>query len=76
MVERLLSSGPGRWVQAIWPQALGPRTRKVWVENFPGRPPIGQMVAFSSANDRARFRLHGRLFTITPWQDFIGVFDG
>jgi hypothetical protein len=75
MVERLVASGPGRWVKAIWPAVFGARTRDEYVENFPGGPPIGKMVAFSSANDRARFRLHGRLFTIAPWQDFIGVFE-
>ncbi len=77
MVERLVASGPGRWVQAIWPQAeFGPPRKYTWTPNFPGRVPLGEMVMFSSANDRARFRLHGELFTVVPWQDFVGSFDG
>lgn len=76
MVERLVATGPGRWVKAIWPQDFGERTRDVWTENFPGGPPLGEMVMFSSANDRARFRLHGEVFTVVPWQDFVGAFDG
>lgn len=76
MVERLVASGPGRWVKALWPAVFGERTRDEWAQNFPDGPPIGKMVAFSGANDRARFRLHGQLFTVAPWQDFIGVFDG
>lgn len=76
MVERLVASGPGRWVKAIWPSELGPSTRDEYEENFPGGAPIGKMVMFSSANDRARFRLHGELFTVVPWQDFVGAFDG
>jgi hypothetical protein len=76
MVERLVASGPGRWVKAIWPPVFGERKQDVWVGNFHGEPPIGKMVMFSSANERARFRLHGRLFTVASWQDYIGAFDG
>jgi hypothetical protein len=63
-------------VKALWPQEFGDRTRDVWVDNFPGGAPVGEMVMFSSANDRARFRLHGEVFTVAPWQDFVGAFDG
>jgi hypothetical protein len=74
MVERFVASGPGRWVMALWNEReFGKRRRPVWVENFPEGQPIGKMVMFSSANDRARFRLHGRVFTVAPWQDFIGA---
>lgn len=76
MVERLVATGPGRWVKAIFPPELGTSTREVWEPNFPGGAPVGEMVMFSSANDRARFRLHGELFTVVPWQDFVGAFDG
>jgi hypothetical protein len=76
MVERLVSTGPGRWLKAIWPPVFGARTEDVWVDNFHGDPPIGKMVMFSSANERARFRLHGRVFTIASWQDYIAAFDG
>lgn len=74
MVERVVSAGNGRWVKALWDERLfGPRKKWVFVEN---QVTEGSMIGFSSANDRARFRLHGQVFTVSPWQDFITSFDG
>lgn len=72
MVERVVSAGNGRWVQAIWDERLfGPRRKWTFVEN---QVTPGAMIGFSSANDRARFRLHGQVFTVIPWQDCITGF--
>lgn len=74
MVERVIATGPGRWVQAVWNEALfGPRNRYVWEAN---EIEPGPMALFLSCNDRARFRLHGETFTLAPWQDFVGYEHG
>jgi len=70
MVERVVATGPGRWVQAVWSETeFGPRHRHVWE---PNEIAPGPMALFLSCNDRARFRLHGETFTLAPWQDFVG----
>lgn len=74
LCERVVSSGPGRWVKAIWDETvLGPRNRFVWE---PNEPEIGKMALLLSCNNRARFRFRGQLFTVTSWNDFVGACDG
>lgn len=71
LCERVVSSGPGRWVKAIWDESLlGPRNRFVWE---PNDPELGKMALFLSCNNRARFRFRGQLFTVTSWNDFVGA---
>lgn len=73
MVERVVATGPGRWVKALWDEKLfGPRNRWVWAGNHVTE---GGMAGFLSCNDRARFRLHGQLYTVSPWSDFICAFE-
>ncbi len=73
LCERTVSAGPGRWVKAIWDEReLGPRHRDVWE---PNDAEVGKMALLLSCNNRARFRLHGQLFTVSSWNDFVGVVD-
>lgn len=72
MVERVVAAGRGRWVTAIWDEKeFGVRHRRTWLGTDVSE---GEMVGFSSANERARFRLHGEVFTVSAWQDFICAF--
>lgn len=72
-IERVVSTGPGRWVKAIWPEKeFGPRTREVFEPNRCGR---GELVGLLPCNSRARFRLHGQVYSLIEWSDFICGWD-
>lgn len=73
LIERVVSTGPGRWVKAIWPEKeFGPRHRDVFE---PNRCAPGELVGLLPCNSRARFRLHGRPYSLIEWSDFICAWD-
>lgn len=73
VIERVVSTGPGRWVNAIWNQGQFGKPRKpVFV---PNETAAGELIGVLSCNARARFRVHGVDYSLVPWEDVVCAFD-
>lgn len=67
LIERVLATGPGRYVRAIFqaPEEF-PNRGERWVPNECGK---GELVCFRSAVSKGRFYYFGRRLTFVQWSD-------
>lgn len=67
LIERVLATGPGRYVRAIFQAPTEfPNRGERWVPNDTG---VGLLVCFRSSVSRGRFYYFGRRLTFVQWSD-------
>lgn len=69
VVERLVDSGPGRWVQPLF---QGKRLPWVWC---PNTAELGTMIGFMRCGSSARLRIDGVEHSLTPWTEVACEFE-
>ena len=62
-----MSTGPGRWVQAVF-NCSGefPNAKERWVPNDTRE---GELLLLMGCAGRMRFVLHGRRYSLVPWNE-------
>ncbi|OGR95504.1 MAG: hypothetical protein A2V88_15460 [Elusimicrobia bacterium RBG_16_66_12] len=67
VIERVVATGPGRWVQAVFSDRREfPQAKELWV---PNDTETGELLMLLGCGARARFRLHGKAFSLVPWSE-------
>lgn len=67
VIERVVRTGPGRWVQAVFSDRREfPQAKERWVPNDTEE---GELLMLLGCGGRARFRLHGRAYSLVPWSE-------